>query len=59
MIDPKDFSLSLGNMVATHVFIERVNAEIKALEDKIAALEEKLEKQAVAAPVVKKTAKAV
>lgn len=62
MIDPKDFSLSLGNIVATHVFIEKVNAEFKALEDKIVALEEKLEKQAVATSVAspaKKTTKAV
>lgn len=52
MIDPKDYSLSLGNPQATHHFISEVNKEFKELREMIAALEEKL-----AAPVAKKATK--
>lgn len=50
MIDPNEFSHSLGSIVATAHFIEKVNKEFKALEDKIDELEKKL-----ATPAAKKT----
>lgn len=55
MIDPKDYSLSLGNPQATHHFISEVNKEFKELREMIAALEEKL--TASSTPVAKKATK--
>jgi len=55
MIDPKDYSLSLGNPQATHHFICEVNKEFKELREMIAALEEKL--TASSTPVAKKVTK--
>ena len=54
MIDPAEFSHSLGSIVATAYFIEKVNKEFKVLEDKIEQLEKKLSIPATQ----KKTAKA-
>lgn len=42
MIDVNEFSHSLGSIVATAYFIEKLNKEFKALEDKIEYLEKKL-----------------
>lgn len=56
MIDVNEFSHSLGSIVATAHFIEKINKEFKALEDKIAELEKKLTTPTVSAK--KTTAKA-
>ena len=56
MIDPKDFALSLGNPMATHVFIEKVNKEFEKLQSRIEALESASTEQSVQ---TKKTSKAV
>lgn len=54
MIDVNEFSHSLGSIVATAHFIEKINKEFERLEAKVAELEKKL-----AVPAAqKKTAKA-
>lgn len=56
MIDVNEFSHSLGSIVATAYFIEKINKEFKALEDKVSDLEKKLAAPTVSAK--KTTAKA-
>lgn len=58
MIDVNEFSHSLGSIVATAHFIEKVNKEFKALEDKIADLEKKLSAAGTVETKKKTTAKA-
>lgn len=58
MIDVNEFSHSLGSIVATAHFIEKINKEFKALEDKIDELEKKLATTATTAAAKKTTAKA-
>ena len=55
MIDVNEFSHSLGSIVATAHFIEKVNKEFEQLEAKVAELEKKLSGEAVNATAKKKT----
>lgn len=55
MIDPNEFSHSLGSIVATAHFIEKINKEFKLMQDKIDELEKKFSGEAVSATVKKKT----
>ena len=56
MIDVNEFSHSLGSIVATAHFIEKVNKEFERLEAKVAELEKKLSGEAVSATAKKRTA---